>query len=152
MVRAATMAEAEEICRLVNYYAERGLMLHRSLESVYESLRDFLICCRDGHVIGCVALRIYWKDLAEVRSLAVAPAQTGSGAGRELTLGAIENARTLGLGRIFALTYEPAFFEKMGFRRVAKEALPSKVWRDCIYCPRADACDEVPLVLDLNEA
>jgi amino-acid N-acetyltransferase len=144
------MPDAEAICELVNYWAERGRMLHRSLESVYESLRDFLVCQRDGRVVGCAALSIYWKDLGELRSLAVAADYAGRHVGQELLLQAIEQARTLGLARIFALTYEPKFFQKLGFRPVDKADLPSKVWRDCIRCPRADACDEVAMLLELS--
>ena len=150
MVRPATMCDAEAVYRLVNYYAEQGLMLHRSLESIYESLRDFLVCCRAGQVVGCVALRLFWKDLAEIRSLAVSPEHRRAGIGRELLLGALEEARRLGVPRVFALTYEPAFFEKFGFRTVDKDALPPKVWRDCIHCPKANACDEVAVILELD--
>ncbi len=149
MVRPAKAPEAEAICALVNYYAERGRMLHRSLESVYESLRDFLVCCRDGRLLGCAALAITWRDLGEIRSLAVAPDCQGGGIGQALVAGAIEEGRRLGLRRIFLLTYEPEFFQRFGFRRVQKDTLPAKVWRDCIHCPRADDCREVAMVLDL---
>jgi amino-acid N-acetyltransferase len=149
MVGPAQMSDAAAICGLVNYWAERGRMLHRSLEDVYEALRDFLVCRRDGRVVGCAALSIYWKDLGELRSLAVAADQAGRGVGRKLVLRAIEDARRLGLARVFCLTYEPGFFEKFGFGAVDKAALPSKVWRDCIHCPRADACDEIAMLLDL---
>lgn len=144
------MSDAEAICGLVNYWAERGRMLHKSLEGVYESLRDFVVCHRNGQVVGCAALSIYWKDLGELRSLAVAAEHAGRGVGQELVLRALEQAKTLGLARIFALTYEPNFFAKLGFRPVDKAALPSKVWRDCIRCPRADACDEVAMLLELS--
>ncbi|KKL80347.1 hypothetical protein LCGC14_2005660 [marine sediment metagenome] len=150
MADPATMPDAEAICSLVNRYAERGLMLHRSLESVYESLRDFLVCRRDGRVVGCVALSVHWKDLGEVRSLAVETERQGSGVGRQLVQQAIDDAKALGLVRLFALTYEPPFFRKFGFEKVDKDALPSKVWRDCIHCPKAEACDEIAMVLDLD--
>jgi amino-acid N-acetyltransferase len=149
MVRPAVMADAEAICNLINYYAERGRMLHRSLESVYEALRDFLVCDQDGQVVGCVALMICWKELGEIRSLAVAPERQGKGIGGQLMRRAVEDARGIGLKRVFALTYEPRFFERHGFRGVDRELLPTKVWRDCIHCPRADACDEIAVVLDV---
>ncbi len=150
MIRAATSDDAQAICDLVNYYAERGRMLHRSLESIYESLRDFLVCKEQERVVGCVAVSICWKDLGEVRSLAVAPDCQGKGIGRKLVEQAAEVARQIGLRRIFALTYETKFFASAGFRVVDREALPTKVWRDCIYCPRADACDEIAMILDLT--
>ena len=144
------MQDAEAIGALINYYAERGRMLHRSLESIYESLRDFLVFEREGQVVGCVALTISWKDLGEVRSLAVAPELQGLGAGKALMQHAVETGRAMGLKRLFALTYEPSFFQKCGFRVVDRDTLPTKVWRDCIHCPRADACDEIAMLLDLQ--
>lgn len=150
MAQRARMEDAEAVCELINYHAERERMLHRSLESTYESVRDFLVSRRDGQVVGCVALSVSWKDLAEIRSLAIAPDCRGQGLGRELVLGAIEDARKLRLERIFVLTYEVDFFAKFGFRKVEKDALPTKIWRDCIHCPRADACDEVAMILELD--
>ena len=126
-------------------------MLHRSLESVYESLRDFLVCCQDGQVVGCVGLSVSWQDLGEIRSLAVEAGHQGKGIGRALVMQAAQDAKALGLKRIFALTYEMKFFAALGFVVVDKESLPTKVWRDCIYCPRANACDEIAVVLDLGQ-
>jgi amino-acid N-acetyltransferase len=148
-VRPAVMADAVAITDLVNYYAERGRMLHRSLESVYDGLRDFLVCEKGGELIGCVALSMSGKGLGEIRSLAVSPACQGQGIGRLLMARALEDSRALGLTRVFALTYETAFFTKLGFHVLDKEFLPTKVWRDCIHCPRADACDEVAVACDL---
>lgn len=151
MVEPATMNDADEICQLVNHYAEREVMLHRSLESVYENLRDFLVCRRDGQFAGCIALAVSGRQLGEIRSLAVAPAVLGQGVGAELVRAAIEDGRELGMNRVFALTYVPEFFARFGFRVVDRETLPNKVWRDCIHCPRADNCQEVAVVLELAD-
>lgn len=150
MIRAARTSDAQAICELINYYAERGRMLHRSLESVLESLRDFLVYVQDGTILGCVALSISWQDLGEIRSLAVAEGRQGQGIGGDLVKQAIQDGTALGLRRIFALTYEERFFVRLGFHVVDKDALPTKVWRDCIHCPRAEACDEIAVVFDLN--
>lgn len=150
MVRPAIMSDVEAICGLVNYFAQRGKMLHRSSESVYESLRDFVVAEHDGHVAGCVGLSMSWKDLGEIRSLAVAPDCQGLGIGRKLIEQVVADGRRLGLKRVFALTYEPEFFAKFGFKTVDKETLPTKVWRDCIHCQLADACAEVAMVMDLE--
>ena len=150
MIRPATIADAVAIGDLVNGYAEQGLMLHRSLESIYESIRDFLVCDEGGELAGCVAVSVFWKDLAEIRSLAVADGRRGSGVGRGLMQGAVESAKALGVTRLFALTYEPEFFQRFGFRMVEKVSLPAKVWRDCIYCPKADACDEIAVIWQLH--
>ena len=149
MVRPATISDAPAIGDLVNGYAERGLMLHLSLESIYEGIRNFLVCGRNGSIVGCAAVSVFWADLAEIRSLAVAHDSRGTGVGRELIQGAVDSAKALGISRLFALTYEADFFQRFDFRIVQKDALPSKVWRDCIYCPKADACDEIAVLREL---
>ncbi|MDY7011474.1 MAG: N-acetyltransferase [Planctomycetota bacterium] len=150
MIRPAKISDAEAIRDLVNYYAERERMLHRSLESIYGSLRDFHVCCQDGRLIGCAALSISWGQIGEIRSLAVAPEKQKQGIGRKLVAVAIKEAKALGLKRIFTLTYEPEFFARFGFSVVDKETLPTKVWRDCLHCPKADACDEVAMILEIE--
>ncbi|MFB3892734.1 MAG: N-acetyltransferase [Phycisphaerae bacterium] len=152
-IRAANVQDARAICGLVNYYAERGRMLHRSLESVYESLRDFLVAS-DGRrqVVGCVAVAVFWADLAEVKSLAVAPSMRGKGVGAALLRAAVRGAGKLGVRKLFALTYETEFFARHGFETIPRDRLPEKVWRECIHCPKAEACDETAMMLDLGAA
>ena len=125
-------------------------MLHRSLENIYRSLRDFIVCCDGEKVIGCVALVIYWKDLAEIRSLAVAVEHTKKGIGTRLVRQALNEAKNLGLPKVFTLTYVTDFFSKLGFKIVEKSTLPMKVWGDCLHCPRADACDETAMIIELT--
>ena len=55
-----------------------------------------------------------------------------------------------GAGRVIALTREVGFFERAGFSVASRDALPRKVWTDCVRCPRRHACDEVAVVLDLQ--
>jgi amino-acid N-acetyltransferase len=149
-LRAARVCDAQAICDLVNYYAERGLMLHRSLEDIYDALREFIVASdADGKFIGCVAVDVFWSDLAEIKSLAVAPEARGSGVGRQLVAAAIEDARKLGVEKLFALTYEKDFFARMGFEVVDRRTLPEKVWRECVACPKADDCDEIAMILEL---
>jgi len=149
-IRPARMADAGRICSLVNYYAERGKMLHRSLESAYESLRDFHVAQRHGEVVGCVSVSLFWADLAEVKSLAVAPHCRGTGIGGKLLKAAVADARKLGVKKLFALTYERDFFAKQGFEVIQRDTLPEKMWRECIYCPKADACDEIAMMCYLD--
>lgn len=149
--RPARADDARRIAELINYHAERGRMLHRSLESVYENLRAFQVAEEDGRIVGCVAVGLFWSDLAEVKSLAVDPAEQGRGVGGKLLQAAIADARRLGLKRLFALTYETSFFERSGFRKIDRGTLPEKVWRECVACPKADQCDEVAMILMLDE-
>lgn len=148
-IRPARVEDAAAICGIINYHAERGRMLHRSLESVYEALREFLVAEEAGKVVGCVAVDVYWGDLAEVKSLAVAPDRRGQGTGTLLIEAAIADARRLGVQKLFALTYEKEFFSRLGFRTVRRDALPEKVWRECMACSKSDACDETAMILNL---
>jgi amino-acid N-acetyltransferase len=104
-----------------------------------------------GQVVGCVALSVLWADLAEVRSLAVDESCRGKGIGTRLVEWSIDEARRLQIRRIMALTYEKAFFEKLGFDMVDKDTLPLKVWSDCVRCPKKDGCDEIAMVKFLSD-
>ena len=106
-----------------------------------------LVACDE--VVGCLALELVWRDLAEVKSLAVNEAHQGKGVGSELVSAAIEEGRGMGLKKIFTLTRERTFFERSGFKVVAKETLPHKVWTDCVRCPLQDNCDEIAMILEL---
>jgi amino-acid N-acetyltransferase len=145
-VRSAKIADAKSIHSLINSYAEQDRMLFRSLTDIYENLQTFIVAESDGAIVGCCGLQIIWSDLAEIRSLAVKEPNSGAGAGKMLVAEAIERAKQLGIQRVFALTLEPEFFEKLGFERVEKSALPMKVWRDCARCSKQQNCDEVAVV------
>ena len=122
-------------------------MLHRSLESVYEGLREFQVAeDDDANIVACVAVDVFWADLAELKSLAVAPDRTGAGLGRRMIEAAARDAAALGVRRMFALTYEKELFLRNGFEVIDRESLPEKVWRECIACPKVDACDEVAMI------
>ena len=145
MIRDATIQDVKRIHELINGYAEVDLMLFASMSSIYENLQIFKTAELDGEVVGCCALKVLWKDLAEIKSLAVEESQFGKGIGRSLVLGCMDKAGKLGLKKVFTLTLEPDFFEKLGFVAVQKESLPMKVWSDCTECSKQDHCDEVAL-------
>ncbi|MDQ4076913.1 MAG: N-acetyltransferase [Chloroflexota bacterium] len=152
-IRAATLADAPAIAELVNYYAARGLMLPRSLVQVYESLREFVVAVDgSGDVLGCGALRLMWHDLAEIRSLAVHEQAQGLGIGRRIVRALVAEAEQMGLARVFALTYQELFFGKLGFNRCSRDVFPQKVWADCRACPKRHCCDEIAMLLVLDEA
>ena len=150
-IRPARVPDAQAICDLINGYAERGLMLHRSLESVYDALREFHVAeAPDGQIVGCAAVDVFWADLAEIKSLAVAPGHVGEGIGSQLMGAALDDARRLGVRCVFALTYEQEFFARNAFTLIDRQTLPEKVWRECIACPKADHCDEIAMSLTLD--
>ncbi len=151
MIRPATIHDVPHIEEIINSHAGLGKMLFKSYAQLYEDLRDFGVYEEDGQVVGCCAVTILWADLAEIRSLAVDEEHIGRGIGRRLIEWSIDEGRRLGIRRLMALTYEQAFFEKLGFDVVAKETLPLKVWSDCVRCPKRDKCDEIAVVLTLHE-
>jgi amino-acid N-acetyltransferase len=151
MIRKARMGDVKAIQKLIAEYARKGDMLPRSLSEIYENLRDYFVHVEDGgEVIGSAAIHLMWEDLAEVRSLAVRDDRMGRGVGTELVEACLSEAIVLGITRVFALTYKPGFFEKLGFRRVDKSELPHKIWSDCLKCSKFPDCDEVALVTDLS--
>ncbi len=150
MLRKAQINDVKDIQKLLTTYASKGDMLSRSLSELYEALRDFYVeVDDDGRILGAAALHIVWEDLAEVRSVAVAENAGRKGLGTTLVNACIDEARKLGLKRIFCLTYKPEFFGKLGFTLVDKSTLPHKVWGDCIKCPKFPDCDENAMILDL---
>ncbi len=149
VIRKAVTADVVAIQQLINGFAEQDLMLHRSLSELYENVRDFYVVEEDGGVVGCGALHVTWKDLAELKSLAVAEHAQGRGYGRALIRACMDEARALGVARIFALTYVPQLFEKMGWARQDKASLPRKVWTECIHCPKFPDCGEIAVTYDV---
>ena len=145
-IRSAKISDAGAIYSLINSYAERDKMLFRSMADIYENLQCFSVAEANGDVVGCCALQIVWSDLAEIKSLAVDEANKSRGIGKALVAEAIERACQFGLPRVFALTLEPDFFEKMGFKIIEKDELPMKVWSDCARCPKQQNCDETAVI------
>jgi amino-acid N-acetyltransferase len=145
------MSDVKAIHRLIAEYARKGDMLPRSLSDIYENLRDYFVFEEDGgELVGSAAIHIMWEDLAEVRSLAVREGKMRRGVGTQLVESCISEAIVLGIGRVFALTYKPEFFEKLGFHIVDKAELPQKIWSDCLKCSKFPDCDEVALVADFS--
>jgi amino-acid N-acetyltransferase len=150
MLRKAQIKDVKDIQKLLTFYASRGDMLSRSLAELYEVLRDFYVVEEEGKLLGTAALHIVWEDLAEVRSVAVAEDAGRMGVGSQVVQACIDEARELGLRRVFCLTYKPDFFAKFGFRIVDKSELPHKVWGDCLKCVKFPDCDEIAMILDLG--
>lgn len=150
VVRRAYVGDVEPMAGLINSYAAQGLMLPKSLAQLYNNLRDFIVVDVDGAIVGCAGLKITWRDLAEIVSLAVAPAWQGRGLGRRLCAPLISDARALGIPTVFALTYQVEFFARLGFEVVEKTILSQKVWQDCQFCSKQDCCDEIAMILRLG--
>jgi amino-acid N-acetyltransferase len=148
-VRKARMGDVEAMHALIAAFARRDFMLPRSRAELYDSLRDYQVAVAAGRVVGCGALVIAWENLGEIRSLAVAEAFQRKGIGGRLAEACLDEARRLGIKRVFALTNNSAFFKRLGFVPVAKETLPHKIWADCIKCPKFPDCDEEAVAINL---
>ncbi len=145
-VEKAKISDVPQIHKLINGFAEKGLMLARPLSEIYESIRDFYVIREKGEVVACAALHISWSDLAEIRSVAVAEDKQRKGLGAKLVAACLKEAADLGIKDVFCFTYRPEFFKAQKFVDIDKMELPRKVWTDCFRCPRFPECDEIALI------
>jgi amino-acid N-acetyltransferase len=150
-IRKAQIKEAREIFKIIDYFAKKNLLLPRSLNEIYENIRDFWIAQVNQKIVGCCSLHPYREDLAEIRSLAILPEYQKQGIGKKLLNSALKEARELGIEKVFTLTYQPEFFKKNNFKPTEKEKLPQKIWRDCCQCLHFPVCKEEALVIKLNQ-
>lgn len=146
-IRPARVGDVPAIQDLIRTFADRKLMIRRSLGELYESIREFIVATDDdGKVVGCAALHVFWDDLAELKCLAVAESKQGHGLGRRLVERCWDSARDLEIATVFTLTYVADFFEKCGYHRIEKTELPHKIWNECVRCPLFPNCNEIALV------
>ena len=151
-IEKAKISDVPQMHKLINYFAEKDEMLPRSLSELYENMRDCFVAREGDKLLGCVSLHVFWSDLAEIRSLAVAEESRDKGIGAELVKACLEEAKELGISTIFCLTYRPDLFEKFDFKQVDKMELPRKVWTDCFRCPKFPNCDETALIFHAGES
>jgi amino-acid N-acetyltransferase len=149
-VRKAKAADVKKIQKLVNKYARKYQIIPRSLNDLYENLRDFFVSEEDGKVTGVCALHVLWEDLAEIRSLVVEKEQQEKGIGKALVKRSLKEAKSLGIKRVFALTYLPEYFKSFGFHGIDKSKLPQKIWADCLRCPKFPECDETAVIIAIG--
>jgi amino-acid N-acetyltransferase len=148
-IHKAKVKDLKDVQKLINEFARREEMIPRSINELYENIRDFFVCEDKGKICGACALHVLWEDLAEIRSLAVKEEYQGMGIGRKLVKRCLVDAKGMGIDRVFVLTYQPDFFGKLGFSDIDKSALPQKIWGDCVRCPKFPECDEHALILAL---
>ncbi len=146
VVRKATMQDIPALLALINGYAAKGIMLSRTEFEMSEAMRDFSVACDGDQLVGCGAMHFYSPVMGEVRSLAVAASHKTHGIGRLMVDALVSEARHYGLDAVFAFTYVPGFFGKLGFLEVERGELPLKAWKDCLRCPKFQACDEIAVV------
>ncbi len=142
-MRKAKMRDIPEMLALINGYASQGAMLPRTDFELAEDIRDFVVADSGGAIVGCGGLHIYTPTAAEIRSLAVDPTQQAHGIGRQIVDHLEQEAYKYGLTSLFAFTYVPGFFAKLGYAKVDRGLLPQKAWKDCLRCPKFQNCDEI---------
>lgn len=147
MLRKATIDDAKQIQALINAYASKDLMIARSLNEIYENIRDFWVYEDNKKIIACCALGVVgWENLAEIKSLAVAKTKQNRGIGSKLVKTCLREAKQLRIKNVFVLTYLPEFFNKLKFRKISKSKLPHKIWSECCNCPKFPDCQEEALI------
>lgn len=145
-VRKAAMHDIPALLDLINGYAAKGIMLPRTEFEMSENMRDFMVACAGNQLVGCGALHFYSPTMGEVRSLAVAESHKTHGIGRMLIDSLVYEAKLYGLDAVFAFTYVPGFFARVGFNEVERGELPLKAWKDCLRCPKFQCCDEIAVL------
>jgi amino-acid N-acetyltransferase len=143
--RSARLPDAFAIEQLIHVHVGDGTLLPRSLSEICENIRDFIVVENEGEIVGCGALHLYGMHLAEVRSITVTDNAKGKGAGRVLIDALLKEAKKQSVTCVCLFTRIPDFFAKLGFKEVAKEELPDKALKDCVKCPRVNACDEIAM-------
>ncbi len=149
-IRKAKLQEARQIQKLIEEGGREGFLLPRSLSEIYERIRDYWVGVEKGEIAVAGALHPVWDGLAEIRSLTVKKKFQGKGWGRELVEKMEEEAKLLGVKKIFVLTAIPEYFQRLGYRRISKDKLPHKIWRDCLDCPYFPDCREEALIKELD--
>ena len=148
MIRKAHLGDVKAIHRLISEQAQFGHILARAMSELYTQVREFSVICKEDsdEIVGCGALHIVWEDLAEIRSLAVTTEAQGQGIGSKLIEALIQEAKEMGINKVFVLTFRTRLFERLGFEQMDKSLLPHKIWADCIRCTKFPECDELALV------
>ena len=163
VIQKAQIGDGEEILALVNGFAASNLMLPRGPQYLYENIRDFVIAIDEdipvytltdtkevmNLMVACGSLHVLWEDIAEVRALAIHPDYQHLGLGSRIVEFMEEEARKIGIHRLFTFTMTEDFFRALGFHKINRKDLPPKVWGECSRCPKYFQCDEVGMVLDL---
>ncbi|MCG2711861.1 MAG: N-acetyltransferase [Candidatus Omnitrophica bacterium] len=149
-IRKTNILDAKAIQSLINESGKAQEVLPRSINDIYEHIRDFFVFSKNKKIIGCCALHIAWEDLAEIRSLVVKSGSRGNGIGRELIVACLKEARELKIKKLFLLTGKPDFFRKFGFYEIEKSLLPHKIWSDCTSCVLFPDCNEIAMIREFT--
>jgi amino-acid N-acetyltransferase len=133
-VRRARTADVPGIVALVDSYAQERILLGKERVTLYEDVQEFQVAVGDGgRIVGCGALHVLWEDLAEVRTLAAHPDVRGRGVGYAILDALVEQARDLGVSRLFCLTFEVKFFSRNGFGVIDGTPVLPEVYTELLH-------------------
>jgi len=132
IIRPARTSDVHAVRDLVDIYVPNGRLLSKNTVTLYEDVQEFIVAEVDGHIVGCGALHVMWDDLGEVRTIAVAPESKGQGIGSAILEALMQRAQTLGLGRLFCLTFETEFFGRHGFRAIEASPVDASTYSELL--------------------
>jgi amino-acid N-acetyltransferase len=136
VIRPATTADIRPIRALIEPLVHRRILLGKELVMLFEAVQEFVVAeAPDGYIVGCGALHVFWEDLGEVRTLAVDPDWQHKGVGQEIVQLLEERARSLGLRRLFCLTFEEEFFSALGFSVVEDTIVDPDTYVELVRSP-----------------
>ena len=133
-LRRARTSDVRDIRALVDTYTADRRLLSKATVTLYEAVPEFWVAASDDddHVVGCGALHVMWEDLAEIRTVAVAPEHRGLKIGHRIVAALIDAARDLGVARVFCLTFETRFFGSFGFVPIDGAPVPHTVYEQLL--------------------
>jgi amino-acid N-acetyltransferase len=132
LIRPARTSDIKAIRKIIDTYSLQRRLLSKETVMLYESVQEFFVAEKDNEIIGCGALHVLWEDLGEVRTVAVNEAFRGQKIGHQILDEIIERAKSLGLKRLFCLTFETEFFGKHGFTEIQGAPVEADVYQQLL--------------------
>jgi amino-acid N-acetyltransferase len=148
VVRAAKTGDVKKIRKIVDAYTDERRLLFKATVTLFEAVQEFVVAELDGEVVGCGALHVLWEDLAEVRTVAVIEEMHGKGIGNQIMIKILENAKDIGVKKVFCLTFETKFFGSHGFKEIEGTPVSPEVYQEMIRSYDAGVAE----FLDLESA
>jgi amino-acid N-acetyltransferase len=131
-IRPARTSDIKAIRKIIDNYSLQRRLLSKETVMLYEDVQEFFVAEKDGAIIGCGALHVLWEDLGEVRTVAVNEEFRGQKIGHQILTAIIERAQSLGLKRLFCLTFETGFFGKHGFSEIQGAPVEPDVYQQLL--------------------
>ncbi|NCZ58421.1 MAG: amino-acid N-acetyltransferase, partial [Actinobacteria bacterium] len=128
-IRPAKTSDIKAIRAIIDTYSLQRRLLSKETVMLYEDVQEFFVAEKDNKVIGCGALHVLWEDLGEVRTVAVVEEFRGQNIGHQIMSAIIDRAQSLGLKRLFCLTFETGFFGKHGFTEIHGAPVEPEVYQ-----------------------